>query len=291
MQVAGDPRARGPAVVLEAGIAATSLSWALVQPIVADFARVASYDRAGFGWSDDAVSPGTALSAASDLRLLLERADLPGPIILVGHSFGGLIARVFQQRYPECVAGMVLVDPVARAEWRAPSEQRRQMLARGVALSRRGALLARIGVVGFALRMLTGGSPRIPGLLARASAGRAAEVTDRLVGQIRKMPRELWPVIAAHWSEARSFRTMAGYLENLPLSAGQLDEGRGLDDLPAVILSAADASAEAMREHENEARLSTRGEHLVVGGSAHWINLDAPDTIAAAVRRVMAESA
>jgi pimeloyl-ACP methyl ester carboxylesterase len=80
---------------------------------------------------------------------------------------------------------------------------------------------------------------------------------------------------------------MAHYLENLPLSAGQLDEERGLGDLPIVVLSSANASAEALREHEHDARLSTRGEHLVVPGTGHWINLDAPEAIAEAVRRVI----
>lgn len=285
-QISG--HAAGPTVVLEAGLAATSLSWATVQPLIAGFARVASYDRAGLGWSDDAVSPATALNAVRDLKLLLDRAELPGPCILVGHSFGGLIGRVFQQEYPERVAALVLVDPVARAEWRHPTDPRRRMLARGAALSRRGAFLARVGVVRFALGLLTGGSQRVPRLLARTFAGRAAGVANRLVGEVRKIPRELWPVVAAHWSEERAFRTMADYLENLPLSAGQLDGERDLGDLPTVVLSSANATAEGLAEHEHDARLSTRGEHIIVPDTGHWINLDAPDVIAAAVRRVIA---
>lgn len=275
-------------VILEAGLAATSLSWATVQPLIAEFALIASYDRAGLGWSDDAVAPTTALNAARDLQLLLDRSELPGPYILVGHSLGAWIARIFQQLHPELVAGLVLVDPAVRADWRAPSDRRNRMLARGVALSRRGAFLARIGVVRFALRLLTGGSQRIPGLFARAFAGDAASVAGRLVGEVRKIPRELWPAIAAHWSEERAFRTMAEHLENLPVSARQIDEERGLGDVPVVVLSAANASAEALAEHEHDARLSTRGEHLVVPDAGHWINLDAPEAIASAVRRMLA---
>ena len=290
LQISGAPSRTAPVVVLEAGLAATSLSWATVQPLIAEFAQVASYDRAGLGWSDDAAASSTARNAAEDLRLLLERADLPGPYILVGHSFGGLIVRLFQQLHPDRVAGLVLVDPVVRSQWRKPDDHHRKMLARGVALSRRGALLARAGVVRFALTRLTSGSQRIPGLLARTFAGKASGVANRLVGEVRKIPRELWPMVAAHWSEARSFRIMAEYLENLPLSCGQIEEAPALGDIPIVVLTSAGPSADTLAEHASEARLSTRSEHLIVPDTTHWINLDAPEAIAAAVRRAMSVS-
>ena len=276
-----------PCVVLEAGIAASSLSWALVEKRVGEFATVVTYDRAGFGWSDAAPHRCTAPDAAHDLALLLERIHVDEPLLLVGHSFGGLIARIFQQKFADRVAGMVLVDPVCRAEWREPGEARRRMLARGVMLSRRGALLARLGVVRLGLHLLLSGSRKVPKLLARVSAGRGAGVTERLTGEVRKMPPEVWPAVAAHWSKARSFYAMADALENLPMSAAQLDESRTLGDLPLVVLSAASANPTEMWEHEQDARLSTRGEHRVVPGSGHWMQLDAPDAIAEAIRSLI----
>ena len=84
----------------------------------------------------------------ADLAGLLDRCGVEGPFVLVGHSFGGLIARVFEQRDPARVAGMVLVDPVVRSEWRDCSGVRRRMLSRGVMLSRRGAWLAKAGWFG-----------------------------------------------------------------------------------------------------------------------------------------------
>ncbi|MES1257471.1 MAG: alpha/beta hydrolase [Acidobacteriota bacterium] len=282
MQVAG----RGsPVVVLEAGIAASSVSWSLVQQRVAAFTTVLSYDRAGFGWSAPSSSPGTALDAAEDLARMLGESGFSGPYVLAAHSFGGLIARLFQQRYPERTAGLVLVDPVVRAEWRDAPGHKQRMLRRGVTLSRRGAMLARLGVVGFALRLLTGGSQRVPRLLARVSAGKGAGVTDRLVGEVRKMPRELWPAIAQHWSQARSFDAMADNLENLPHSVTQLDESRGLGDLPVIVLSA----AKPIPEHLRDARLSTRGEHILAPDSGHWIQLDAPELVVDAIGRVVAQ--
>jgi pimeloyl-ACP methyl ester carboxylesterase len=246
-----------------------------------------SYDRAGYGWSDPPRAACTAANAAYELRAMLHEAGFSGPYVLAGHSFGGLIVRRFQQQFPDEVRGMVLVDPVVRSEWREANEARRRMLARGVMLSRRGALLARMGVVGFALRMLTGGSQRVPKLLARVSAGNGARVTDRLVGEVRKMPKELWPAIAQHWSQAQSFEAMAGYLENLPLSCGQLDEGRSMGDLPLVVMSKSRPSPVPDAEHIHDAGLSTRGRHVLVPDSGHWIQLDAPEAVVEAIRSVL----
>ena len=128
-----------PAVILEAGIAASSLSWSLVQPEVAKLTRVCSYDRAGLAWSDRAIEPGTLERSIHDLHSLLAAAAVQPPYILVGHSYGGLLARAYTARFPENVAGLVLVDPVPVREWSAPSASQRKMLERGIRLSRRGA--------------------------------------------------------------------------------------------------------------------------------------------------------
>jgi pimeloyl-ACP methyl ester carboxylesterase len=214
---------------------------------------------------------------------MMEIEDLNAPVILVGHSFGGLIVRVFQQRHPALVAGMVLVDPVLRSEWKDAPAAKRQSLARGVLLSKRGALLARLGIVRFALNRLTSGSSRLPKLMAKLSAGNGAPVTDRLAGEVRKMPRELWPAIAQHWSQPQSFLTMADYLESLPLSAAQLDDQATLGDLPLAVLSARKPND----EHRHDAELSTRSRYIVVPGAGHWIQLDAPDAVIEAVLEVV----
>jgi pimeloyl-ACP methyl ester carboxylesterase len=275
-----------PVVVFESGLAASSLSWCLVQPLVAQFATALSYDRAGLGWSDPAPHAVTATNAADDLARLLDALKISQPVIVVGHSFGGLIARIFQQRYPSRVSAMVLVDPLVRSEWRELTEERSRMLAHGVRLSQRGVVLAQMGVVRLALGLLQRGSRHFPRIVARASAGRGMSVAERLVGEVRKMPRELWPAIAEHWSRPGSFRTMASALENLPTSAGQLDETRDLASLPVAVLSARNVSSIAPAEHKAEAQLSLRGSHELVA-SGHWIPLDSPGSIADAIRRVV----
>lgn len=110
----GDKR---PTVILEAGLDADHTSWNLVQPAVAQFARVCSYDRAGLGQSDPAPTPRTSQDVVQDLYQLLQNAGEIGPYILVGHSFGGLHVRMFAHEYPEKVIGVVLVDAVHEGWW------------------------------------------------------------------------------------------------------------------------------------------------------------------------------
>jgi pimeloyl-ACP methyl ester carboxylesterase len=274
-----------PVVVLEAGIAASSVSWSLVRPRIAEFTRVISYDRGGFGWSAEAPTAATAKEAANSLAAMLEESGETAPYILVGHSFGGLIVRIFQQMVPSRVAGLVLVDPVVRSDWRNANGAKLRTLERGVMLSRRGAMLARMGVVGVCLRLLAGGAQRIPRLMARVSAGNGAAVATRLAGEVGKIPREFWPAIAEHWSEARSFEAMAENLGRLPESAAQLNEQGTLGDLPLIVLSA----GKRIPEHEHDAALSSRGRN-VVSDSGHWMQLDAPDAVVDAVRAVIEQA-
>jgi pimeloyl-ACP methyl ester carboxylesterase len=100
----------GPAVILQAGLGAGASSWAAIAPTVAATTTVCAYDRAGHGRSDEA-GPQDGIALATDLHTLLERAGVPGPYVLVGHSSGGPYVRVFAARYPGEVAGMVLLDP------------------------------------------------------------------------------------------------------------------------------------------------------------------------------------
>lgn len=108
MSVAGSGHAT---VVFENGYGISLEAWARVQPAVSRFARTVSYDRAGFGLSEDGPAPRDGRRIAAELRRALRAADLPPPYVLVGHSLGGLFVRVFAGRYPDEVAGLVLVDP------------------------------------------------------------------------------------------------------------------------------------------------------------------------------------
>ena len=101
---------KGPTVVLIAGAGDFSFDWSLVQPKIGDFARVCSYDRAGSAWSDPGPTPRTMKQEAFELHTMLAAAHESAPYVLVGHSLGGLVARVYTEQYPREVAGMILVD-------------------------------------------------------------------------------------------------------------------------------------------------------------------------------------
>jgi pimeloyl-ACP methyl ester carboxylesterase len=104
---------RGPTVILEPGAGGSAASMGLIAPAVAGDSRVCVYDRAGRGWSDPAASPPDGAQIATDLHSLLDRAHVPGPYVLAGHSFGGLYVRTYAAKYPDEVAGLVLVDSTA----------------------------------------------------------------------------------------------------------------------------------------------------------------------------------
>ncbi len=104
---------RGPTVILEPGAGGSAASMGLIAPAVARDSRVCVYDRAGRGRSDPAASPPDGAQIATDLHALLDRAHVPGPYVLAGHSFGGLYVRTYAAQYPDEVAGLVLVDSTA----------------------------------------------------------------------------------------------------------------------------------------------------------------------------------
>lgn len=279
-----------PTVIFDSALAGSALSWSLVQPAIAGFARTLSYDRAGLGWSDPGPAPRTAQQAARELAALLDALALPGPFVLVGHSFGGLTARAFTALYPEKVAGLVLVDAVSLPEWLAMTEERRQRLAAGIRLSRRGALLARWGVARLVAIMAT--SPFWK--LARAgvtavSGGKLKNKQEGMLGPVSRLPEQFRPALKLMWTQPRFYQAMAGQLEHLPESVAAVHAAGGYGDRPLVVLSAANPSPTWQQEQRQVAQLSSRGRYRFVPDCGHWIPLDQPQAVIDAVREVLDE--
>ena len=104
-----------PAVIFEGGFGAGIASWSTVQKDVATFTQTVSYDRAGLNQSEPGPKPRSAKTIAAELKAALQKAGVKPPYVLVGHSFGGVYARVFADMYPKDVIGLVLIDPSQEA--------------------------------------------------------------------------------------------------------------------------------------------------------------------------------
>lgn len=276
-----------PSVVLESGIAASSLSWRLVQPEVAKFTRVCSYDRAGLGWSDPAPTPRTCARIAGELDRLLLSAGIPGPYVLVGHSFGGFVVRHYATLYPGKVAGMVLVDTIHPSEWRNPTEQQKRMLRGAVFFSYVGAWLARIGIVRFCLDLLTTGSPRIPRRVIRLFGRDATGVVERILGEVRKFPPDALPIVKTLWCLPKCFESMAKHLASLPTSAREIATDGIAGEIPLIVLTSGIHSPKLRMESESLACQFSGSKHILASESGHWIQLDEPRAVVDAIREVV----
>lgn len=135
-----------PTVVLEAGLGWGLGTWRQVQPNVAKTTQVCSYDRAGYGWSDVGPSPRTSSQVSSDLHLLLQKAGVQAPLVLVGHSLGGLYVQYYAATYPAEVSGMVLVESSHEDQGNDPPPSRLFLLAmKGLGATGLARLLFRYG--------------------------------------------------------------------------------------------------------------------------------------------------
>lgn len=277
-----------PTVVFESGMGASCLSWTLVQPQVAQFTRAVSYDRAGHGWSDLAREPRTAREIAEELHTLLDAAGVPGPYVLVGHSFGGYVSRAFAHLYRNEVVGMVLVDSVHPAEWENPTPEQLRMIEVGLRYAWIAAWLARLGFVRFCLARLARGSPRLGRAAARAFGVGTAATAQRIADEIRKLPPPILPVVRALWSHPKIFMSLRQHVGVLPVSAAQAAAASTLGDLPLVVLSGDHHAVPHTDWQGDLAQLSSRGRHVVASDSGHWIHLDRPELVTGAIREVVA---
>jgi pimeloyl-ACP methyl ester carboxylesterase len=282
-----------PVVVLDAALGGSSVSWALVQPELAQVTRVCSYDRAGFGWSDPGPMPRTAGRIAGELRMLLERADIRPPFVLVGHSFGGLVVQVFASRYPDCTAGLVLVDPAHPEDWVRPAPKERVKINRGVRLCRHGATAARLGIArAVSLLVSAGALGAARALVGMVSRGGLSREDEGILAPVWKLPPAARAPLKQFWTQPRFFEALGSQIKSICVSAAEtLDAvAPGFGDLPLVTISSTDPGEYRLRQQEALARLSTRGRHVIASASGHWVPLDQPTAVVEAVKEVLAQA-
>ncbi len=233
-----------PTVVLQAGGGEMSSAFGWIAPAVAEETRVCVYDRAGHGWSEPSATAQDAAQVAADLHLLLERAQVPGPYVLAGHSFGGLYVLTSAALHPGEVAGMVLIDTTEPASDPAPPDTSSDGATSEDVMDRVSALL---------------------GTTARVGVGRLVSGSD--FGDLPAQSRDEMRAAAAKESHLRS--TVEEYLQ-ANTSAGQAAWLDGFDAKPLVVLTAAVGSdAGWVATHEELATLSDNADHRVVDGADH----------------------
>jgi pimeloyl-ACP methyl ester carboxylesterase len=242
-----------PTVVIEAGLGDWSTSWAgSVQPEVAKTTRVCTYDRAGLGWSETSPLPSDAAQFAKELHTLLQNANIPGPYVMVGHSLGGLIVRVFAHDYASEVAGVVLIDSMN-------PKQVTQSLSNS--LDRRfsfQALLARFGVA----RLLV----KVPAI--------APSVSEEAYYPLYIRPQSL--------------QTTANEYAGLPASGAEAAAVKSFGDLPLIVLTARLNTNPGWPEWQTELlQLSSNSQHLFAENSGHTIQIDQPDAAVSAILKMV----
>lgn len=272
---------KGPVVLFDhgCGIGSSSLIWKLAADKVSEFARVITYDRAGYGWSDPGRFPQTNEAAVEDLRILIEKANIQVPLILVGHSYGGLNVRLFAKKYPQLVAGLVLVDAVHEDELtsRFPSEY-----VKGQLMGRKAfkmiSYLCRLGVL------------RIAGKLNLFSQ------VNAIIG---RFPPDLQPIYKSTLFLDKTAKAVYSEFANLD-TGFELVRDSKLGSIPLVVIKSgivenvSGFSKEAVEKTEKAlhdvavemSRLSSKGELWIAAKSGHNVHVEDPDIVIRAIQQV-----
>jgi pimeloyl-ACP methyl ester carboxylesterase len=273
-----------PVVLFEAGIAATNLNWHRIQESVSRFTATASYDRSGLGWSSPCRTQRTPRNITAELHAMLQAAGIKPPYVLVGHSFGGLIVRRYAVTHPEHVAGIVLVDPMRCDEWPPHNPAKQSMINRGRRLSRCAVVIASVGVARFAINSLLGRSSRLSGHVAGATGTGGRHVLERVTEEVRKMPREVWPVVAAHWSRPGYYAGMQRYVEAVPASVREMEDIAPIQGIPVLVLTPGNATPLSSQCLD---KIGDKVQQVIATNSAHWIHLDEPELVINAIREMV----
>ncbi len=266
-----------PTVILEAALNGCSIDWCLVQPQVAEFTRVCSYDRAGYGWSDSGPRPRTAQRMARELHTLLAKAEIEPPYVLVGHSYGGELVRVYADQYPDEVAGLVLVD----------SSHEDQIERAYQIMSRKEQILDGLHWQMFRLRPV----------LARLGILR---ITRRAHQGIDIYPSEMQPTAIALEEQSRAFDWTFGEASAIPECNAYLRTAKPQRDILLAVISAGlprnpdDPRQQVLREVWTElqselAKLSPRGKHVIAAETGHIVQLGQPELVVSAIREMVEE--
>lgn len=277
-----------PTVLFEAGIGATHLNWRSVQEATAQFTGTVSYDRGGLGWSSRCRTPRTPGNIAVELHQMLDRAGLKPPYILVGHSFGGLVMRRFALLYPREVAGIVLVDPMRCEEWPPLDPSKQAQIKLGRRMIRCALPAVHCGLVRFAVSLALRRAGGLSDQIAGATGTNGRHVVARIRTEVRKMPREVWPAIVAHWCRPGFYAGMRSHIQSIPLTVTEMHTAEPIRSIPVTVLTPGNATP---LSEDCLHRIADHAQQIVAQKSAHWIHLDEPDLVVDSIRALFDASA
>lgn len=267
-----------PTVILESGLGSGgSVDWARVHDALARHTRTCAYDRAGIMWSDPKPGPQNAAAVADDLHATLAAAGIGGPLVLVGHSIGGPYSRVYAGRYGDQVAGLVMVDASHPDQVARFGQVVKANVDPGkvVGLVRIANALSWTGLV----RLMTNG--QMPNLPPEAGAKIGAYTSHSIGGALRELQGFNRTMDQAHTVRSFGDRPLIVLTAMAPYTPAQL---KSLD------LSPQDGAR--MKQvwralHSEMAAMSIHGSQQIVPDSGHYIQIDRPDVVIAAVDRVV----
>jgi pimeloyl-ACP methyl ester carboxylesterase len=255
-----------PTAILETGAGSFSTDWALVQPEVAQRTRVCSYDRAGNGWSDPGPEWDSVTQVANDLETALSKAGEHPPYVLVGQSMGGLFVRWYQHEHPDQVVGMVLVETYQTT---AP-------------------------VNGKQVPLYTLTKDQLQANLPPPSSLKKPPLPKEVRPPFDKLPpslqqTHLW--LERHFFETLDFNKGPQMMESWRsafsvLHQASLKQG-SLDALPLVILTREDVNDDERQQQKDLSHLSSRCRWEIAVRSGHFVQLERPDLVIAAINEVM----
>jgi pimeloyl-ACP methyl ester carboxylesterase len=287
----GEAKPSQPTVILESGIGDFSVEWSLVQPSIAKFARVCSYDRADEGWSDYGPHPRTLRQIVYELHTLLEKADVRPPYVVAAHSFGGWVARVYASTYPADVVGLVLIEGGAENPVRMLGDGR-LVHASDLATGRPVPPVKTAGPVR---------EQDIPPAIISQLKAAAAENGPRA----NEAPRDKLPVEAQRvrtwvYSQVKHWAQGDNPFEAEELAALRAERTKTefpYGDMPLVVLTRGisendgpDSKAnetEHRADHAAVAKLSRNGKMIVAVRSGHHVQLDEPELVVNTIREVL----
>jgi pimeloyl-ACP methyl ester carboxylesterase len=263
----------GPTVVIEQGAGSPSCAWLPLAEELARSARVCLYDRAGYQWSDAAQEQRSLIDRVRDLHELLGKAGLAAPYVLVGHSYGGFLIRLFAEEYPESVAGLVLVDVPHEEGYFHPEVL--SLYSKMTWALRAMAMLARVGVPRLLVRLLSKPDPSLPAALSEQlnDAMVRSEYFSAAVDDVASLERA-----APSLTKPDAFRALG----DLPLAV--VTHGKPFPG-PFAVLEKSWGPGQAKL-----AALSTDSVHLVADRANHMVHHDQPEVVIEAILGVVARA-